>query len=60
MNNKFLLDLAYWEGNVGGEGSSVLHHHDWQFYEYNMLKADPLFEEYRQSIGVYDASMYAT
>ena len=58
MNNKFLLDLAYWESTVGGEGSSVLHHQDWQFYDYNILKANPLFEEYRQSIGVYAASMY--
>ena len=56
INRKFLLDLAEWE-LLQGEGSSVMYHKDWMFYEFNSRKGDKdVF--YRQSYGVYKTAKY--
>jgi len=57
MNNKFRLDLAKWEALLG-EGSSVLHHREWKFFEFNTLKADAMYCEYREPIGVYNTARF--
>ena len=50
-NKKFLFNLAELELKQG-LGSSVLHHPEWRFYEFNLLKGS-VGCEFRESIGLY-------
>ena len=53
-NRKFLYNLAQLEIEQG-EGSSVVHHADWKFYEYNLIKGAGL--DYREPEGVYKTAV---
>jgi hypothetical protein len=50
-NRTFLFNLAELELEQK-EGSSVLHHPEWRFYHFNLLKGST-GAEYREPIGMY-------
>lgn len=49
-NKKFLTQLAEFE-IAEGKGCSVMHHKEFRFYEFNIIKATN--PEYRDSNGLY-------
>lgn len=54
-NRTFLFNLAELELEQK-EGSSVLHHTEWRFYHFNLLKGST-GAEYREPIGMYKTVM---
>ena len=55
-NRAFLFNLAELE-IAQGQGSSVLHHEEWRFYEFNLLKGSPE-SKWREPQGVYKTVKY--
>mmetsp|Transcript_80800 Transcript_80800/g.158644 ORF Transcript_80800/g.158644 Transcript_80800/m.158644 type:complete len:428 (+) Transcript_80800:159-1442(+) len=49
-NQHFLFELAKFECELG-EGSSVMYHKEWRFYEFNVFRAEGFPE--RRSLGLY-------